>query len=391
MPEWMKMADELGPEKVVHVYDPETGMRGVVVIDCTALGTTVGGGIRMLPDITTQEIVQLARAMTYKFATLGVPVGGAKSGIWADPTTSGEERRNIMRAFGRAVRPLIPAGLAFGADIGTEAEDLDFLFEGAELPPQGTGLMAEKKDGEPIENHVTGYGVVVAAEAACAFAGMDMKGATVAIEGFGKVGGGVARYITEGGAKVVAISTAEGMILNEDGLDVDLLLEQRKKSGDRAIREYEKAKHLDKEKLFSLPVDILIPGARPYVIHEKNVQGVKAKIISSIANIPITDEAEETLFQKGVLIVPDFVSNAGGTVLGIVDFLGGTPQHAFDACKELIGSNTRTILADARKEGVDPRRLATRRVEERVAAARKGEIAASIEDAIIMMKERLGL
>lgn len=391
MPEWMKMTNALGPEKIVHVYDPETGMKGVVVIDCTALGMTAGGGIRMLPDITTREIFQLARAMTYKFGTLGVPIGGAKSGIWADPTVRGEERKNIMRAFGRAVKPLIVAGLAFGADIGTEAEDLDYVFEGAELPPQGTGLMAEKKDGEPIENHVTGYGVVVAAEAACEFAGIDINGASVAIEGFGKVGGGVARYITEAGAQVVAVSTIDGMILNEDGLDVDLLLEKRTKVGDKAVNEYEKAEHLDKEKIFSLPVDILIPGARPYVIHEKNVNEVKARVISSIANIPITDEAEETLFQKGVLIVPDFVSNAGGTVLGIVDFLGGTSRHAFDACKELIGSNTRTILADARKEGVDPRRLATRRVEDKVAAARRGQESVAIGDAINRMKERLGL
>ena len=391
MPEWMKMTDGLGPEKIVHVYDPETGMKGVVVIDCTALGTTAGGGIRMLPDITTEEIFQLARAMTYKFGTLGVPVGGAKSGIWADPAIRGEERKNIMRAFGRAVKPLIQAGLAFGADIGTEAEDLDYVFEGAGLPPQGTGLMAEKKDGEPIENHVTGYGVVVAAEAACAFAGIDMKGATVAIEGFGKVGGGVARYISQAGAKVVAISTIDGMILNDEGLDVGLLLDRRRKVGDKAIGEYEKAEHLEREKIFSLSVDILIPGARPYVIDKKNVKEVKAKIISSIANIPITDEAEDTLFQKGVLIVPDFVSNAGGTVLGILDFLGGTSQRAFDACKDLIGSNTRKILTDARKEGVAPRILATRRIEEKIAAARRGEEAASLEDAINMMKERLGL
>jgi glutamate dehydrogenase/leucine dehydrogenase len=95
-----------------------------------------------------------------------------------------------MRAFGRAVRPLIQDGLAFGADIGTQAADLEDLFEGAGLPSQGTGLLSEVKDGEPVENHVTGYGVVVAAEAACEFAGIDIAGATVAIEGFGKVGPG---------------------------------------------------------------------------------------------------------------------------------------------------------------------------------------------------------
>jgi glutamate dehydrogenase/leucine dehydrogenase len=391
MPEWMSMTNELGPEKILHVYDAQTGMKGVVVIDCTALGMSAGGGIRMLPDITTQEIFELARAMTYKFGTLGVPIGGAKSGLWGDPSIRGEERKNLMRAFGRAVKPLIPAGLAFGADIGTEAEDLDAVFEGAELPPQGTGLMAEKKDGEPIENFVTGYGVVVAAEAACEFAGIDLRGATVAIEGFGKVGGGVARYMAEAGARVVAISTIDGMIFNENGLDVSTLLDLRRRSGDRAIGAYAGAEHLAREKLFSLPVDILIPGARPYAINEGNVNQVQAKIISSIANIPITENAEAALARKGVLIVPDFVSNAGGTVLGIVDFLGGTSQHAFDACKELIGSNTRKILGDAREEGAVPRALAMRRVEDRVAAARRGETGVSLDEAIQAMKERLGL
>lgn len=391
MPEWMKMTDELGPEKIVHVHDPQTGMKGVVVIDCTALGTTAGGGIRMLPDITTQEIAGLARAMTYKLGTAGVPVGGAKSGIWADPGIRGEQRKNIMRAFGRAVKSLIQEGLVFGADIGTEAGDLAYVFEGAGLTVQGTGLMAEEKDGEPLENHVTGYGVVVAASAASEMAGIDVQGATVAIEGFGKVGGGVARYITEAGARVVAISTVEGMIYDENGLDVRSLLETRGKSGDKAIQEYAGAEHLAKEKIFSLPVDILIPGARPHVIDKTNVKKVKAKIISSIANIPITDEAEEVLFQEGVLVVPDFISNAGGTALGIVDFIGGTPENAFDLAEELIGSNTRIILADARKERINPRRLATRRVEEKISAARRGAEMPSLEDEISRLKERLGL
>ncbi|UCD58368.1 MAG: Glu/Leu/Phe/Val dehydrogenase, partial [Candidatus Hydrogenedentota bacterium] len=321
MQEWKKLTDEIGPEKVVHVYDPVAEMRGVVVIDCTTLGRGTGGGIRMLPDITTNEIVRLARAMTYKFACLGVPVGGAKSGIWADPTIQGEQRQNLMRAFGRAVRPLIKANLSFGADIGTEASDLAYVYEGAELRWESAGLLTEEKDGEPLENHVTGYGVAVAAKAACEFAGIDVNGATVAIEGFGKVGGGVARYITEMGARVVAISTINGTIYNEDGLDIKRLLEARKTSGDMAVQEYENAKHLKKEELFTLPVDILIPGARPYVIHKGNAGRVKARVISSIANIPITDEAEEMLFQRKIHVVPDFISNAGGTVIGIIDFL----------------------------------------------------------------------
>jgi glutamate dehydrogenase/leucine dehydrogenase len=387
----MKMTDEIGPEKIVHVHDPATGMKGVIVIDCTTLGRGAGGGIRMLPDITTEEIAGLARAMTYKFASLGVPVGGAKSGIWADPTIKGEERRGLMRAFGRAAKPLIESGLSFGADIGTEGSDLPIIYEGAELEWTSAGLLTEEKDGEPLENHVTGYGVAVAAKAACNFAGIDIKGTSVAIEGFGKVGGGVARYITEMGAKVVALSTIHGAIYNENGLDVGKLLEARKTSGDIAVSEYEDAKHLGKEEIFLLPIDILIPGARPYVITAKNAGQVQAKIISSIANIPTTDEAEEILFQKGVQVIPDFISNAGGTVIGIIDFLGGTSDKAFAAAKELIASSTRDILADAHKEKTYPRSLAVERITERILRARKEGSTLTGKEIIKIMKERLML
>jgi glutamate dehydrogenase/leucine dehydrogenase len=385
------MTDEIGPEKIIHLYDPSTGMKGVVVIDCTTLGRGAGGGIRMLADITTEEIAGLARAMTYKFASLGVPIGGAKSGIWADPSIKGEERRELMRAFGRATRPLIESGLSFGADIGTEGSDLPFVYEGANLEWSSAGLLTEEKDGEPLENHVTGYGVAIAAEAACEYSGVDINGATVAIEGFGKVGGGVARYITEMGAKVVALSTLHGAIYNENGLDVGKLLEARKTSGDMAVSNYEDAKHLAKEKIFSLPVDILIPGARPYVITKENADYVRAKIISSIANIPTTDEAEEMLFKNGVHVIPDFISNAGGTVIGIIDFLGGTSDKAFTAAKELITASTVDILADAQKENTYPRSLAVKRITERILRSRKEGTTLPGKEIIKIMKERLML
>jgi glutamate dehydrogenase (NAD(P)+) len=387
----MVMTDEIGPEKILHVHDPAAGMKAVIVIDCTTLGRGAGGGIRMLPDITTEEIAGLARAMTFKFASLGVPVGGAKSGIWADPSISGEERNELMRAFGRAAKPLIESRLSFGADIGTEAGDLPMIYEGAELEWPSAGLLTEEKDGEPLENHVTGYGVAQAAQAACEFAGIDIRGATVAIEGFGKVGGGVARYLTEMGARVVALSTINGAIYNEGGLDVAKLLEARKTSGDKAVEEYAHAERLEREKIFALPVDILIPGARPHVITEKNAERVQARIISSIANIPITDDAEEVLFQRGIHVVPDFISNAGGTVIGMVDFLGGASGKAFAAAKQLIATSTRDILADSVKERMNPRSLAVKRITEKILQAQKDGASPSGREIVVKMKERLML
>ena len=381
MPELMRMADEIGPERILHLYDPAAGMKAVVVVDTTVFGRAAGG-TRMLPDITTEEIVWLARAMTYKYATFGFPAGGAKAGIWAAPGIHGEPRDAILRAFGNAVKPLFAAGVVgLGADMGTDARDTAIFREAAGLPSRGSSLAREEKDGEPIEHHATGYGVVVAAEAACEFAGMALEGATVAIEGFGKVGGGVARYMAEAGARVVAISNIDGAIYNnEEGLDVQKLLEARKKSGDRAVQEYEAAQHIDRAAIYSLPVDILVPGARPYVIEKNNVSQVRAKVISSIANIPITDEAEEMLFQRGIYSVPDFISNIGGVVLGVVSAVGGTADDVFKSLRELVRPVTLEILASARKEGMSPRTLAVRRVRDKVLKART-EKKAEISDA----------
>lgn len=391
MPEWITKLNEIGPEKIVHVYDPEVGMKGVVVIDSTLLGGAAGGGIRMMPDVTTDEVCGLARAMTYKFSAVGLPIGGAKSGIWADPSIKGDERTELMKSFGRAIKPLLQTGLTVGADIGTDAADLAVIYEGAEVPWSSTGLVMEEKDGEPLENHATGYGVVVAARAACDFVGIDMAGASAAIEGFGKVGGGVARYLTELGAKVTAVSTINGTIYNEDGLDVEKLLADRKTMGDRAVDEYSDAKHFAREEIYTLPVDIMIPGARPYVIDKDNAADVKARVISSIANIPITDEAEEILFKNGVHVVPDFICNAGGITIAVIDILGGDADKVFTVLDDLLYSLSKDILADAKKEGVNPRALSMQRTTEKVLETRKRAASISFEEALDIARKQFNM
>jgi len=121
MPELVEIADEIGPAVILHVYDPDVGMKGVVVIDTTVHGRA-SGGTRMLPDITTEEMAGLARAMTHKYATLDIPADGTKAGIWANPTISGRQREDILRAFGKAVRPLLTSGLFLGTDMGTATD-----------------------------------------------------------------------------------------------------------------------------------------------------------------------------------------------------------------------------------------------------------------------------
>jgi glutamate dehydrogenase (NAD(P)+) len=276
--------------------------------------------------------------------------------------------------------------------MGTDALDTAIFREAAGLPSRGPSLARQEKDGEPIENHATGYGVVVAARAACEFAGIELKGATVAIEGFGKVGGGAARYMAEEGATVVALSCVDGAVYDENGIDVGTLLEDRKRSGDRAVQECPAGRQIHRGELYFLPVDILIPGARPYVIDKGNVGRVQARVISSIANIPVTDEAEEILFQRGIVSVPDFVSNIGGVILGVVGAVGGTADDVFKGLMNLVAPVTTGILVDARKGGVNPRSLAVRRIRERVLKARTDTQPSIADDErLAMYRQRLGI
>jgi len=150
MLELMKRADEIGPERIFHVYDPAVGMKAVVVVDTTAFGRAAGG-TRMLPDITTEEIASLARAMTYKCTILDIPIGGAKAGICADPSIRGAQREAILRAFGNAVKPLLTAGVGLGADMGTDDEDVATIYAGAlASPPEPLAWRSKKKTENPL-------------------------------------------------------------------------------------------------------------------------------------------------------------------------------------------------------------------------------------------------
>jgi len=358
--------DDIGPELILHWYSPEVKCHGVVVVDSTVNGKSVGG-TRMLSDITTDEIFWLARDMSYKYATLGRPRGGGKAGIWADPGMTVSRREAVMRAFGRAVRPLVLAGTFFaGADMGTTHADMVWVKEETGQHVSLPKFWLEEKDGESLDYHFTGFGVIASAQAAYKFMGLDMTGATAAIEGFGKVASGAARYSAQLGAKVVAISTLRGAIYNEKGLEVNRLIELRKRCGDDLVFDYDDARRIDKGELFSLPVDILVPGSRPWVINETNVDKVQAKLISSGANIPITEESEERLFQKGITVIPDFISNSGGALSSHLGALSVDLEQAFTAIKKILSDNVIEILEASSLEKISPTRIAKERAADTV-------------------------
>jgi glutamate dehydrogenase (NAD(P)+) len=354
--------DASGPERIFSFYDPSSGMRAVLVIDTTAFGISAGG-IRMLSDLSLAEIVRLARAMTYKYLMLEVHCGGAKAGVWYDPTT--QDRNAVWNAFLHALRPFVEKRMYLpGTDMGTTEEDFQALYADGTRHRSG-GLLKQIVEGLPLEDQLTGFGVVESTHAAAEFFGISVSGATVAIEGFGKVGGGAARFFDRSGARIVAVSTIAGTRYDPQGLDIEQLFAFRREHGDQLVRHYPRGKFLSCNKLFALPVDILLPGARPDAITARNINKVQARLIVPGANIPFTFAIANRLSTRGVGVVPDFVANGGGVLAALADIQGLSAEQAFRSVSERIRANTTLVLSRSRERQCTPFEAAIQICQER--------------------------
>lgn len=356
--------DEFGPERILEVYDQKTGMHGVLVVDNTARGPGKGG-IRMVPDVTTKEVFLLARTMTWKCALADLPFGGAKSGIRADPRKVDKEK--IMMAFASKIKELVPALYIGAPDMNTGEKEMAAFVDAVGNSKGATGKPSSL-GGLPHELGSTGYGVAQSAFVALEHKGMDVGKTTVAIEGFGNVGTFTMKFLTEKGAKVIAVSDSKGTMLNENGLDYEKLLKVKKEKG--TVTAYGDGKALPTEDLFGVKADVLIPGARPNAINEKNVDWVRAKMIVEAANIPMKMDIEEKLRKRGMLIIPDFVANAGGLISSYVEHIGGSEDEMFRMIREKITNATRLCLekaveGDVRGAGM---KIAVERVKEAMKA-----------------------
>jgi glutamate dehydrogenase/leucine dehydrogenase len=352
------------------VHDAASGLSGVLVVDNTALGPGKGG-IRMQPDLTVHEVFRLARAMTWKNALAGLPFGGAKAGIKSG-ATSPAEKQALVRAFARGLRQLVPSVYVAGPDMRTgEGEMAAFASELCNCRA-ATGKPASE-GGLPHELGSTGFGVAEAAEVALEHAGIGIVGASVALEGFGNVGTFAARFLTEKGAKVVAVSDSRGAVFNKNGLDIDSLVEW-KEVDKKSVSAFAGGKAISSSELFALQVDVLVPGARPDSINAGNINSIKAKIVVEAANVPVSEDidgeaGEAMLAQKGVLVVPDFVANAGGVISSYVEFIGGDEGKMFSMVREKIRANTILVLKTAKEDGVPPREAAMGIAQKRVREA----------------------
>ena len=355
-----RYADHLGPKSIHHFYEPATGLKAILVVDNVAAGPAIGG-CRMAPDVTLDECFRLARAMTLKNAAAGLPHGGAKSVIMANPEDH-EHKEDLIRAFAKMIGPVtdyIP-----GPDMGTNETAMgwvkDEIGRAVGLPSVIGGIPLD-------EIGATAYGVVIAAEVAQNFGGPRLRGARVAIQGFGAVGKHAARFFAEKGAIVVAAADINGTVYDPHGLDVRKLVEIKDRGGN--VIDYPGGERPPRDAIVEVDCDIWVPAARPDVIREDNEHLVKARLIVQGANIGVTDAAERMLHDRGVICIPDFISNAGGVICGSVEYHGGTEAQAFEVIEEKTRANVAQVLRRAARDHMLPREAATRLAEERVAQA----------------------
>jgi glutamate dehydrogenase (NAD(P)+) len=355
--------DDYGPEKVLEVENLEVGMKGFTVIDNTSRGPGKGG-IRMTPSVSVDEVARLARAMTWKNAVADLPFGGAKSGIVADDRKiPADKKKAIVEAFSKAIKPVCPSRYVAAPDMNMAETEMRWFAEANGSMKACTG---KPKDmgGLPHELGSTGIGVFHSTKVAMEHIGLFMDGTTFAVEGFGNVGWFVAKHMTEAGAKLVAVSDSKGVVYNKGGIDFDKLAEVKKNDG--TVTKYKPGEVKPGKDILKIKADILITAAIPDLVKSKDVKHMDFKIISQGSNIPMSHGTESLFHKKGVLVIPDFVANAGGVISSYVEYTGGGQDEMFKLVEEKLTENTKIVLDRSKKENKDPRTAALEIAKERI-------------------------
>jgi glutamate dehydrogenase (NAD(P)+) len=327
----------------------------------------------MAPDVSSEEAFRLARAMTYKNASAGLPHGGGKAVIFGDPWMSEPEKERLIRAFARTIK--VEKQFIAGPDMGTCELSMSWIFDeigrAVALPREIGGIPLD-------EIGATGFGLSHAVDVALDFVDFKLEGARVVIQGFGSVGKHAARFLAQKGAVLVGAADSRGAMFNQEGLNVHHLMEL--KAQRKSVVDYPDGESCDRERVIDIECEIWIPAARPDVINEENVSRLKTRLVVQGANIPVTPGAEKVLHEQGILSIPDFIANAGGVICAAVEYHGGTQSTAFQTIEEKIRTNTLEVLEEARKNQILPRQaalnLAKRRIEKAMTYRRWGLVGA---------------
>ena len=361
MDSMFKFDDELGPAKIVHIYEPTIPLKAVLVIDNVAAGPSIGG-IRMAADVSTEECVRLARAMTLKNAAAGLAHGGGKVVLYGDPKMPIKEKEVLIRSLAQALRDLKEYILA--PDMGTDEQCMAWIKDEVD---RVVGLPAEI-GGIPLDEiGATGWGLCHATEVALESCDFELAGARLVVQGFGAVGKHAASFLTARGASLIGVADSQGCVHDPLGLNLQTLLDL--KQAGKSVTEYPGAERHNGDALLDLECDIWIPAARPDIINERNVDRLRTRLVVEGANIPITPAAEKKLHARRILCIPDFIANAGGVICAAMEYQGSSETMAMQTIQEKIRHNTQQVLAEVRNQQILPRQAAVNLALTRVGKA----------------------
>jgi glutamate dehydrogenase/leucine dehydrogenase len=292
------------------------------------------GGIRFHPGVTVDEVKALSAWMTWKTAVVDIPLGGGKGGVIVDPKKlSDGELERLSRAYARSMAPFIGATIDVPApDVSTDPRIMGWMLDEYEevLGRKEPGVITGKPlsiGGSQVRAYSTAQGAFHVIEKAVKKLGLPEQ-ATVAIQGFGNGGSFLAKILAQAGYVVVALADSKATTYNEEGLDVTALEKHKQATG--SVKGFIGGTEQTSESILTLPVDILVPAALENAIHEGNADTVRAKLIVEVANGPVTPEAEAVLTDKGIVVIPDVLANAGGVTVSYFEQVQNAMNYAWE-------------------------------------------------------------
>jgi glutamate dehydrogenase (NAD(P)+) len=310
------------------------------------------GGIRYHPDADIDEVRALAALMTWKTAVVDIPYGGAKGGVQCEPAImSDAEKQRLTRRFTTMISYILGVNRDIPApDVNTDAQTMAWMMDAYS---SRYGYTPAIVTGKPVElggslgrDAATGRGVVEILGEAGRDLGIDLTGATVAIQGFGNVGSWAARLVGSLGARVVAVSDVGGGVYRADGLDVQALYDHARET--RSVGGFEGTDALTNAELLELDVDVLIPAALDRVVNASNADRIQARVVVEAANHPVTPTADDILGDRGIVVIPDILANAGGVTVSYFEWVQNIQQFRWE--EERVNDELHKTMARSWKQ-----------------------------------------
>lgn len=340
------------------------------------------GGIRYHPDVTLDETRALAALMTLKTAVVNIPFGGSKGAVICKPEAlSRNELERLTRRYTAEISILIgPESDIPAPDVGTNPQVMAWIMDtysmgkGYSVPAVVTGKPLNI-GGSRGRLRATGRGCTMVASLAAKHLGINLKGATVAVQGFGNVGSAAAQFLSQEGCQVIGVGDIYGGLYNPKGLDIEGLLAHSKQAGSGLVVGFKDAEAITNAELLALKCDILVPAAIEHQIVKENAAAVKARIVIEGANGPTTPDAHKILIDNGIFVVPDILANAGGVVVSYLEWVQGLQSFFWDEAdvnkylEKIMTSAFTEVLEMSQHQKVDMRDAAYMLAIKRIADA----------------------